>query len=701
MGFIRFDVLGSLQVRCDDTLIQLTGRKYRTVVSHLALQPEYSVAIEDLIRAAWTDKRPSSAHHQVRKMVSALRISLDQDWDLIATSQDGYMLKLSPKQSDVSEFCRLYDQAMSSSLTSDEDLSTAYSALALWRGRPCEGSEPHGQERRISELVEQHRVLLNKTVQGFSNKGRSDELASILHVASKIHGQPVSARSGVTVPAPAARQVGNTHVRETSGSSKPPAPARPGSQFNPRCLPRDLQDFGGREREINELQKLLTKERSHPRLVATIHGMGGVGKTAVAIRVAHRLADHYPDGQLFVSLDGFSSACTASVSNALGVLLRQKGIPDEDISPSEVGRLAQWRTITAGQKLLVVLDDVRNIGQVEPLIPPSNDSACIITSRIILNGIDGAHHISLEVPDEDECLEMLSCMIDKRFDSEETRDARALIQQCANLPLALRLAAARISTRDFLDFRELSDQLSSSDSIFSELEVPGRSLVGRLMTSFTCLEDFDHNRYLRLSLLPCPEIDETSVAATLGVSTDWARRACRRFADRALLQRTRCGTYRMHPLLLHAARLEAEKTITFDEQRRVVRAAFLHYKASNGLVGASRISPSPILDGHVLLRTLTQSAKLATRLGLQKEFIDLCAAWEELLPLLLDTRQQEVVWQLVLAASQQHPDRPTYWGADHEGRSRQEWEMPPEAGGHMDDVTQPCDLGSQPYPGAN
>jgi DNA-binding winged helix-turn-helix (wHTH) protein len=654
MGFIRFDVLGSLRVRCDDTLIPLTGRKYRTVVSYLALQPEYSVAMEDLIQAAWTDKRPSSAHHQVRKMVSALRISLDQEWDLVTTSQDGYMLKLSPKQSDVSEFCRLYDQAMSSSLASDEDLATAYSALALWRGRPCEGSEPHGQERRISELVEQHRVLLNKTVQGFANKGRSDELASILHVASKIHGHPVPARSGVAHPATTVRHVSHAHVRESEGTAAPPA--RPGSQVGPRCLPRDLQDFGGRTREIDELQKLLTEEGPHPRLVATIHGMGGVGKTAVAVRLAHRLAPHYPDGQFFVSLDGFSSACAASVSNALEVLLRQKGIPDAEISSSEEGRLAQWRTITAGQKLLVVLE------QVEPLIPPSNDSACIITSRIILNGIDGAHHISLEVPDEDECLEMLSCMIGRPFGPEETEDARALIQQCANLPLALRLAAARISTRDFLNLRELSDRLSSSASIFSELEVPGRSLVGRLMTSFTCLEDFDHDRYLRLSLLPCPEIDETSVAAALGVSTDWARRACRRFADRALLQRMRCGTYRMHPLLLHAAQLEARKTITFGEQRRVVRAAFLHYKASNGLVGASRISPSSSPDGHVVLRTLTQSAKLAARLDLQKEFIDLCAAWEELVHLLLDTRQQEAVWQLVVDASQPTPGQSIYGG---------------------------------------
>nr|AAP69593.1 putative regulatory protein [Streptomyces griseoflavus] len=675
MGFIRFDVLGPLRVRCDDTLLQLTGRKYRTVVSYLALQPEYSVAIEDLVRAAWSDKRPSSAHHQVRKMVSALRTSLDQDWDLVATSQDGYMLKLPPKQSDVSEFCRLFDQVMSGPLTSDDDLSAAYSALALWRGRPCEGSEPHGQERRISQLVEQHRVLLNKTVQGFGDRGRSDELASILHVASKIHGQPVTARSGVAVPAPAVSYAGTTQVPEPSGSTTPPP--RPGSPVGPRCLPRDLQDFGGREREINELQKLLTAEGPHPQLVATVHGMSGVGKTAVAVRLAHRLAHHYPDGQLFVSLDGFSSASTATVSNALGILLRQKGLADEDISPSEDGRLAQWRTITAGQKLLVVLDDVCDIEQVEPLIPPSSESACIITSRIILNGIDGAHHISLEVPDEDECLEILSCMIGRRFDDEETKDARALIQQCANLPLALRLAAARISTRDFLNLRELSEQLSSSASIFSELEVPGRSLVGRLMTSFTCLEDFDHDRYLRLSLLPCPEIDETSVAAVLGVSTDWARRACRRFADRALLQRTRCGTYRMHPLLLQAAQLEAQKTIPFEEQRRLVRAAFLHYKASNGLVGASRISPSRVPDGHVVLRTLTQSAKLAARLGLQEELADLYTAWKELLPLVLDRRQQEAVGRRVLAVSQ-HLDRPACEGAPHRRRPRQARDMLPE-----------------------
>ncbi|MFE1238609.1 AfsR/SARP family transcriptional regulator [Streptomyces tendae] len=686
MSFIRFDILGPLQVRCDDTLIQLTGHKYRTVVSYLALQPEYSVAMEDLIRAAWAEKRPSSARHQVRKMISALRLSLDQGWDLVATSQDGYMLKLPPKQSDVSEFCRLYDQAMSSSLTSDEDLSAAYSALALWRGRPCEGSEPRGQERRISELVEQHGVLLNKTVQGFGDRGRSDELASILHVASKIHGQPVPARtvpvpvaldltdlaiSAPAAPGTAVRRAGDAHAGEGSGLAAPPA--RAVSRIGPRCLPRDLRDFGGRVQVIDELQKRLTEEgASGPQSVATIHGMGGVGKTAVAVRLAHRLAPHYPDGQLFVSLDGFSSASTASVSNALGVLLRQKGIPDEVISSSEEGRLAQWRTITAGQKLLIVFDDVRTIEQVEPLIPSSHESACIITSRIILNGIDGAHHISLEVPDEDECLEMLGRMVGRRFQDEEVEDVRALIHQCANLPLALRLAAARISTRDFLDLRELIDRLSSSASIFSELEVPGRSLVGRLMTSFTCLEDFDHDRYLRLSLLPCPDIDETSVAAALGVSTDWARRACRRFADRALLQRTRCGTYRMHPLLLHAAQLEVQKTIPFSEQRRVVRAALHHYKASNGLVGARRFSPSPSPDGHVVLRTLVQSASLAARLDLQQDFVDLCGAWEELVTLLLDTPQQKVVWQLLRAASQQQT-------ADQEEHQRQERDLLPEA----------------------
>ncbi|MFJ9846946.1 NB-ARC domain-containing protein [Kitasatospora sp. NPDC101155] len=652
MSFIRFDVLGSLQVRSDGTLVQLTGRKYRTVVSYLALQPEHSAAMEDLLNAAWEKKRPSSANHQVRKMISALRLSLDDGWDLVTTSQEGYMLKLTPKQSDVSEFRRLYDRAMSSSLASDEDLSTAYSALALWRGRPCEGSEPRGQELRIFELVEQHRVLLNKTVQAFHERGRSDELTSILHVASKIHGHPVRRGSDVAVPAPPVQPVSSLPVHNVP--HLPSSAARDSSPVGPSCLPRDLHDFAGREREVDELEKLLSGDGPHPLLVATIHGMGGLGKTTIAVRLAHKLARHYPDGQHFVSLDGSASSSTASVSSALGVLLRQKGVPDDEIPSSEEGRLAQWRTLTAGQRLLVVLDDACSIEQVEPLIPPSRDSACVITSRIILNGIDGAHHISLGLPDEDECLKMLSSMVDQRFDGSQTQDARALIQMCANLPLALRLAAARISTRDFLDLRELSNRLSSSASAFSELEVPGRSLVGRLMTSFTYLEEFDHDRYLRLSLLPCPEMDETSVAASLGVSPDWARRACRRFADRALLQRTRSGTYQMHPLLLHAAHLEVQKSIPREEQRRIARAALHHYKASYGLVGASRISPSPSADGNVVLRTLTRSAELAACLGLQEEFVDLCVAWEGLISRLLDTRQQEAVWNLALDASRQH-----------------------------------------------
>ncbi|MEV4316697.1 NB-ARC domain-containing protein [Actinocrispum sp. NPDC049592] len=643
MSAIRFDVLGPLRVRSDDALVQLSGRKYRTVVSYLALKPERSVAMEGLLDAAWGRQRPPSASHQVRKMISALRLSLDEGWDLVETSQDGYMLRLTPEQSDVSEFCRLFDQVMAGSLATDADLSAAYSALALWRGRPCEGSEPQSEERQIFELVEQHRVLLNKALPAFRERGRSDELTSILHAAAKIHGRPVHAGSVITAP-------------DVPVIDAPAPPDRPGSPVGPRCLPRDLHDFSGRDREIGALRAMLSRAGAVQPAVATIHGMGGVGKTAMAVHVAHQLAQHYPDGQLFVSLDGFSCATTASVSSALGVLLRQMGIADEDIPSSEQGRLAQWRSVTSGLKLLIVLDDARAIEQVEPLIPPSGTSACILTSRIILNGIDGAQHISLEVPDEDECLEMLSRMVHQRFTGSQARDARALVQQCANLPLALRLAAARISTRDYVDFRELSDRLASSATALHELEVPGRSLVGRLMTSLTSLEDFDRDRYLRLSLLPCPELDEASIAASLGVSADWARRAYRRFADRALVQRTHSGAYRIHPLLLHAAHLQAQETIGYEEQRRVVQAALRHYKASNGLVGASRISPSRGPDGHVVLSTLTRSGELAKRLDLGAEFVDLCLAWEGLVRLLLDTRQQEVVWDLALEAADEHPD---------------------------------------------
>ncbi|GLY18863.1 hypothetical protein Kisp01_58770 [Kineosporia sp. NBRC 101677] len=646
----RFDVLGPLHVRQNDELMTITGQKNRTVISCLALHPEQTISMDTLLRAAWSDPQPRSAVHQVRKMISALRLGIEQGWDLVRTSQEGYLLRVTPEQSDLADFTRRYARVMSGSLNTDEELAAAYDALALWRGRPCEGSLPSGCEERVAELVEQHRSLLLKTFRAFSDRGREDELVAVLQTAAKIHGQPVQ-EAVATEPARPPSPVPVVTSAPPGGS-----PLSRVGTVGGHCLPRDLKDFSGREEEGRRLHEYLLGESPGP-FVVTVHGMGGVGKTALALHTAHQLAPHFPDGQLFVNLDGVRSPEAQSVRNTLGVLLRQLGMAEEDIPSSQESRLARWREVTAGRRHLLVLDDAAGLAQVEPLMPASEGSACIITSRVVLSGIDGAAYLRLEVPGEDECVELLRSIVGDTLVDQDPKSVRSVIRQFENLPLALRLAGARLSTREFVSFGELARSLQDSSSPVDEVELPGRSLIGRLDTSLTSMEPSDLDRYLRLALLPAPELDEVAASVAIGGGTDQARRACRRFTDRALLQRVATGTYRMHPLLAQTAALHIERSLSPAVQRSVIAAALEYYKNAVGLIGSARVSPSPGPSPALLFGTLTRAAQLAEELDLRNAFADLCLAWERPVNLYLDTDQQQTVWDLALAAAHDHPDR--------------------------------------------
>lgn len=648
---IRFDVLGALQIRHDNVLLPMAGLKNRTVISCLALHPEEPIPVEALLKAAWDDP-PPSAVHQVRKMISSLRSSVYDGYDLVSTSQNGYLLNVTPEHSDLAQFTRLWAQAMSSSLEDEADLARAHAALALWRGRPCEGSEPRGCERRMEELLDQHRALLGKTVRAFARHGREEELVAVLQVAARIHGDG-AAYEGAGRDGSPARPAAAEPAAPAAAATRREPPAELG--VGRRCLPRDLRDFSGRTAEMGRLTQFLASGRPGP-LVATVHGMGGVGKTALAVHVAHRTARHFPDGQLFVAIGESVSPGMNAVRDALGSLLRQLGVQDEDMPSSTDSRLVRWRDLTSDRRLLVVVDDAASAEQVEQLMPTSAHSACVVTSRVVLNAIDGALYVRLEVPSLEECLEMLCNILGAAVVDEDEAAATALVRMFDHLPLALRLASARLLTHEFLSLRELVRSLDDSESPADDLDLPGRSVLGQLNTSLIRMEQFDLDRYLKLSLLPAPELDEAAVSAATGMTTDQARRTCRRFTDRALLERVGTGAYRMHPLLARAAQTHVQASMPVEAQRRVVADALQYYKQSIGLIGSARVSPSPGPAAGLLFATLTRSATLASALDLHEAFADLCLAWERPVTLHLDVDQQQVVWGLALEAAARHRD---------------------------------------------
>ncbi|UOX93089.1 NB-ARC domain-containing protein [Amycolatopsis sp. FBCC-B4732] len=647
---MRFDVLGPLKIRRENVLLPVTGLKSRTIIACLALNPDELIDIQTLLNAGWESPPPRSAVHQVRKIVSTLRSNLGEGWDTIATFREGYMLKPPPELSDVVQFTRLYAQAMANPMATDEDLSRAYKALALWRGRPCEGSEPRGSDSRIAELLAQHRALLDRTLRAFGERGRCDELLAVVQTASRIHADlpdPLVGDKPADSPTfPEQRSAGATGPTGLGRAS-----VRGGGSW---CLPRDLRDFSGRADEVRQLVEWLSGSRSSAGLV-TVHGMGGVGKSTLAVHVAHRIAPEFPDGQLFVNLGASVPSATLTVRDAAGILLSQLRVPDEDIPPSEQGRLARWRDLTARKRLLIVLDDAESAAQVESLLPAS-PSVCITTSRVDLHAIDAPHYLRLEVPPDHDCIAMLRGMLGDRRVDEEREQALELIRRFGNLPLALRLAAARLTTREFGTLSELLLALAQSASPADDLEVPGRSLVESLNMSLNSLDGTDLGAFLRLCLLPAPEFDEAAVAAGLGKDLDSARRVCRRLTDRALLQRVAAGAYRIHSQLAEAARAHIPSRVRVEEQRRVVADAMTYYGAAFGLDDSGRSSSSSIPRSDVLFATVRRSSELAGQLGLLPGFAELCLAWERPLTLYLDAEQQKLVWGLACEGARNHSE---------------------------------------------
>jgi transcriptional activator len=257
----------------------------------------------------------------------------------------------------------------------------------------------------------------------------------------------------VSVPDPPAQA--SSPLREAS----PPRPARSASMC---FLPHDTQDFAGRTVEIAHL--LTEARRASPTAltISSIDGMGGVGKTALAVHLGHLLAKDYPDGQYFIDLHGFSLGIDPiSPEQALDTLLRANGVPPEIIPSSLDERSALWRSTMAGQRALVVLDNATEAAQVRPLLPGTLGALVITTSRRKLTAIDGAVPVSLETLPLNDAIALFTRIAGPHRTANEPENVAQAVELCGRLPLAIRIAAARLRDRTTWTVAELVDRLDT------------------------------------------------------------------------------------------------------------------------------------------------------------------------------------------------------------------------------------------------
>jgi tetratricopeptide (TPR) repeat protein len=316
---------------------------------------------------------------------------------------------------------------------------------------------------------------------------------------------------------------------------------------------------------------------SGPVVISAIDGMGGIGKSALAIHAAHQLADWFPDGQLYVNLQGATpGAAPLGPLEALGRMLRALGLDSAETPTDLEEASARFRSLAADRRLLLVLDNAHNAEQVRPLLPGSRTCGALVTSRQVLTTLDGAHAVHLDILPAEAALELLGQIAGHQRVAAEPQAAARLLTWCGYLPLAIRIAGARLAARPTWPVWLLADRLADATRRLEELQIGDLAVrasftVGHQALSSSGDPDQETAAHLfrLLGLLDGPDFGVQVAAALAGQLTAVAEAALERLVDVQLLQVGPLGRYRFHDLL----RLFARERALAEEPRPEREAA--------------------------------------------------------------------------------------------------------------------------------
>ncbi|MYT28604.1 MULTISPECIES: AfsR/SARP family transcriptional regulator [unclassified Streptomyces] len=355
-----------------------------------------------------------------------------------------------------------------------------------------------------------------------------------------------------------------------------PAPVGPGQ------LPPAPCDFTGRQEQMSALVSALTSGQAHA--VAVVTGMGGAGKTALALRAAHAVAGTYPDGQLYANLRAPDGA-PADPGEVLAGFLTGLGVPAERIPGSLPERAALFRTVLSPRAVLVVLDNAATAAQIEPLLPGAARCAVLITGRT-LPALPATVTLPLRGLGADEAVELIGKVAGVHRIQAEPDAVAALVAACGHLPLALRAAGARLAARPGWSVAALLERVSDQARLLAELRVGEVTVEAVFEMSFAQLSARQAAAFLALSVPHCTEFDVRAAAAALRMPEQEAEDVLEALVDAALLETGAPGRYHFHDLVGAYARQKARSELPASEHRAVVRGA-IDYLCT-GVVAAVR-----------------------------------------------------------------------------------------------------------------
>jgi tetratricopeptide (TPR) repeat protein len=356
----------------------------------------------------------------------------------------------------------------------------------------------------------------------------------------------------------------------------------------PRELPGGIPEFVGRQFELDQLCALLDSGRSWQELgavvITAIDGVGGVGKTALAIHAARRMADRFPDGQLYVDLCGWTPGVVPLAPlEVLGRFMRSLGMDGWQIPTSLEEAAARYRSLLADRRLLIMLDNARNANQVRPLLPGYSNCVVLVTSRDLLADLEGATRLPIDVLPHDDAIELLARLVGReRVEAEPTATAQ-VVRACGGLPLALRVAAAWLAVRPGWQVSALADRLADIRQRLDRLRLGDLAVRTLFEASYQSLAA-EHPQAARafrlLGLLDCPDFAASTSAVMLAQPLTMVEALLDRLVSIHLLETPTPGRYQFHDLLRLLAKDHALRDDDESEQAGALNRVFGFYLAT-------------------------------------------------------------------------------------------------------------------------
>ncbi|TMR89732.1 AfsR/SARP family transcriptional regulator [Nonomuraea basaltis] len=553
---LRFGVLGALDVASAERPVSISAPKQRIALATLLLHANTYVSLGQLAATMWDGKSPVNARSSVQTHITRLRRSLGAEGShLIETRDQGYLMRADQESLDVLRFFDLLDRAAQAARdgAAAREADLLRQALSLWRG-PVLANVPSETIHRdhVPSLTEKHIGALERWFDLCLLLGLHSEIITELTAATNAHplrerlwaqlmltlyrsGRQAEALESYRTIAGLLREElgldpaeelrwlhermlsGDPDLQTPSGQLTPPLPgdrataeilahgpsgevtsedAQRSAEWQAlNQLPPGVADFVGRAEAMAAGLDLLAQQSvSGPRILA-VCGPPGVGKSALALQLAHRLTDRFPDGRLYVRLDGASPSRPRKPAEVLAELLQMTGVKPAAIPEALDQRTSAMRARLAGRRILLLLDDVANIAQILPLLPGEAGCAVLLTSRQQLAGLPGADVMQVGALTRDETRELLGRLAGHARIAREPQAADSIGAACGQLPLALRIAGARLAVRPNWALARLAarlrdetrrlDELASGDlSVRPSLDISYAALPEEVATAF-------------------------------------------------------------------------------------------------------------------------------------------------------------------------------------------------------------------------